>query len=196
MLFGRQAAFGRLCHVWRRLRQIKAGCTLEPIPAESCRLFQKLLVQHEGSFRRTDSAMVRTAVWAAGLVLQTAISHTNRCESMRTHDGWCQSGDCGVLRKIDGSFLAKTVCGGQQRQISIATDLKNRLPPGKETHLRADGSSTAMRVKLGRPVAITSGYRSPALNRAERAYPIADCQAGADRRLHRRVRFHHLQSAH
>ena len=71
----------------------------------------------------------------SGHDLQTATSHANKCEAMRTHDGWCQSGDCGVLRKIDGSFLAKTVCGGQQREISIASALKNRLPPGQVTGL-------------------------------------------------------------
>ena len=37
--------------------------------------------------------------------------------------------------EINGSFLAKAVCGGQQREISIATDLKNRLPPGQVTGL-------------------------------------------------------------
>ena len=70
---------------------------------------------------------------SSGRDLPTATLHPDRCEVMQTPDGWCQSDECGVLRTIDGSFLAKTVCGGQQREISIATDLKNRLPPGQVT---------------------------------------------------------------
>ena len=72
---------------------------------------------------------------SSGRDLPTVTLHPDRCEVMQTPDGWCQSDDRGVLRTIDGSFLAKTVCGGQQREISIASALKNRLPPGQVTGL-------------------------------------------------------------
>jgi hypothetical protein len=72
---------------------------------------------------------------SSGRDLPTATLHPDRCEVMLTPDGWCQSDEYGVLRTIDGSFLAKTVCGGQQREISIASALKNRLPPGQVTGL-------------------------------------------------------------
>ena len=72
---------------------------------------------------------------SSGRDLPTVTLHPDRCEVMQTPDGSCQSDECGVLRTIDGSFLAKTVCGGQQREISIASALKNRLPPGQVTGL-------------------------------------------------------------